>query len=133
MFHAACLKIFVLTYATVFGLWKELPTSLLLRRFVVRVVEASAKREWLVLNRKGPWEGYRLLPAFLCAHILIERERRLAGYEAGSQQWCHYSPLQKLEGEWVQVFGETVSGIVWVDRCYFLIWLMVALDTINQS
>ena len=21
--------------------------------------EASAKREWLVINRKGPWEGYR--------------------------------------------------------------------------
>ena len=39
----------------------------------------------LVMNRKGPWEGYRrqakrrlahcLLPSFLCAHIFIERER----------------------------------------------------------
>ena len=31
------------------------------------------------MNRKGPWEGYSrlarcLLPAFLCAHIFIERE-----------------------------------------------------------
>ena len=34
--------------------------SLLLRRFVFRMAEASAKREWLVMNRKGPWEGYRL-------------------------------------------------------------------------
>ena len=33
--------------------------SLLLRRFVFRMAEASAKREWLVMNRKGPWEGYR--------------------------------------------------------------------------
>ena len=23
------------------------------------MAEASAKREWLVMNRKGPWEGYR--------------------------------------------------------------------------
>ena len=33
--------------------------SLLLRRFVFRMVEASAKREWLVINHKGPREGYR--------------------------------------------------------------------------
>ena len=42
------------------------------------------------MNRKGPWEGYRrrakqrharcLLPAFLCAHIFVERET--SGYEA---------------------------------------------------
>ena len=46
--------------------------------------------ERLVMNRKGPWEGYRrqakrrlarcLLPAFLCAHIFVERET--SGYEA---------------------------------------------------
>ena len=46
------------------------------------------------MNRKGPWEGYRrqakrrlarcLLPAFLCAHIFIERET--SGYEAGEEQ-----------------------------------------------
>ena len=30
------------------------------------------------MNRKGPWEGYIcLLPAFLCAHIFISRERHL--------------------------------------------------------
>ena len=34
-------------------------TSLLLRRFVFRMAEASAKCEWLEMNRKGPWEGYR--------------------------------------------------------------------------
>ena len=33
-----------------------------------------------MMSRKGPWEGYNLLPAFLCAHILIERET--SGYEA---------------------------------------------------
>ena len=43
-----------------------------------------------MMNRKRPWEGYRrkakrrlarcLLPAFLCAHIFIERET--SGYEA---------------------------------------------------
>ena len=36
--------------------------------------QRRARNEWLVMNRKGPWEGYRrlahcLLPAFLCAHI----------------------------------------------------------------
>ena len=46
--------------------------------------------ELLVMNRKRPWQGYRrrakcrlarcLLPAFLCAHIFIERET--SGYEA---------------------------------------------------
>ena len=45
-----------------------------------------------MMNRKGPWEGYRrqanrrlarcLLPAFLCAYIFIERET--SGYEAGA-------------------------------------------------
>ena len=54
-------------------------------------------------------------------------------FEKSSQLWYHYSPHQTLEGEWVQVFGATISGIVWVDMRYFLIWLTVALDTINQS
>ena len=59
--------------------------SLLLRRFVFS--QCRGKR--LVMNRKRPWEGYRqqakrrlarcLLPAFLCAHIFIERET--CGYE----------------------------------------------------
>ena len=52
--------------------------------------QRRARNEWLVMNRKGPWEGYRrqakrrlarcLLPAFLCAHIFIKRET--SGYEA---------------------------------------------------
>ena len=33
--------------------------SLLLRRFVFRMVEASAKSELLVTNRKGPWKKKR--------------------------------------------------------------------------
>ena len=51
---------------------------------------SQGRGERLVMNRKGPWEGYRrqakrrlarcLLPAFLCAHIFIERET--SGYEA---------------------------------------------------
>ena len=55
----------------------------------------QGKGERLVMNRKGPWEGYRrrakrrlarcLLPAFLCAHILIERET--SGYEAGPRSF----------------------------------------------
>ena len=32
--------------------------SLLLRCFVFLIVEVSAKSERLVMNRKGPWEGY---------------------------------------------------------------------------
>ena len=70
--------------------------SLLLRRFVFFIVEASAKCKWLVMNRKGPLapdgkgtDGRRwwkrclarcLLPAFLCAHIFIDWET--SGYEA---------------------------------------------------
>ena len=59
-------------------------TFFLVRRFLFGV-EASAKREWLVTKRNGPWEGERravkrclarfLLPAFLCAQIFIERKR----------------------------------------------------------
>ena len=33
--------------------------SLLLRRFVFRIIELSAKSELLVMNRKEPWERYR--------------------------------------------------------------------------
>ena len=58
----------------------------LLWRFVFRVAEASAKRKWLVMNCKGPWEGYRrqakhvspvvsFPPSF--ARTFSSRERRL--------------------------------------------------------
>ena len=55
---------------------------LLCGRFVFRT-EASAKCQWLVTKRKGPWEGETrlirsLLPAslaFLHAQVFIERER----------------------------------------------------------
>ena len=53
--------------------------------------------ELLVMNRKGPWEGYRrqakrrlahcILPAFLCAHVFIERERETSGFEAGPKSF----------------------------------------------
>ena len=56
---------------------KSFASSLLLRRFAFLIIKATAKREWLVMNRKGPWEGYRRR-----AHIFIERET--SGYEAGS-------------------------------------------------
>ena len=57
--------------------------------------QRRARNEWLVMNRKEPWEGYRrqaklkgearcLLPAFLCAHIFIKRET--SGYEAAVGQ-----------------------------------------------
>ena len=51
--------------------------SLLLRRFVFRMVEASAKRRCVVMNRKGPWEGYRrpLSPYRIPLHAHFHRER----------------------------------------------------------
>ena len=54
--------------------------SLLLRRFVFRMAEESAKREWLVMNRKGPWEGYRrqsrpLSPSRLPLRVHFHRKR----------------------------------------------------------
>ena len=63
--------------------------------------QRRARNEWLVMNHKAPWEGYKrqakrlpdlvsfswqkslascLLPAFLCANIFIKRET--SGYEA---------------------------------------------------
>ena len=62
--------------------WSEI--SLPFRRFVFRMVEVSAKREWPVMNRNEPWEEKRrrakrlcplspsLLP--LCAHLHRERD-----------------------------------------------------------
>ena len=52
----------------------------------------AGRGERLVMNRRtGPWEGYRwqgearcLLPAFLCAHIFVEREA--SGYEAADMR-----------------------------------------------
>ena len=72
-------------FTTATSLTLQRPILLLLRRFVFLIVEASAKREWLVMNRRGPWEGYSFLPAFLCAHIFIERET--SGYEADNDQF----------------------------------------------
>ena len=58
-------------------------TSLLLRRFVFRMAEASVKR---VTGDEpqgtiGRVHACCLLPAFLCTHIFIKRET--SGYEAG--------------------------------------------------
>ena len=42
---------------------------------------SQGRGERLPMNRKGRWEGYRReAPAFLCAHIFIQRET--SGYEA---------------------------------------------------
>ena len=54
--------------------------SLLLRRFVFRIAEASAKRvtgdepQGTMGRVQTAGEARCLLPAFLCAHIFIERE-----------------------------------------------------------
>ena len=80
--------------------------SLLLRRFISRIVEASAKRERLVMNRKGPWKRYRwrakphvspvvsFPPSF--ARSFSSRERETSGYEAGVflclLDWCVVMP-----------------------------------------
>ena len=56
---------------------------------------SQGRAERLVMSRKGPWEGYRrqakrrlarrLLPAFLCVHMFIERET--SGCEAASRMF----------------------------------------------
>ena len=56
----------------------EIVNQLLLRRFVFRIVEANAKREWLVMNRKRRWEGSPVVsfpPSF--AFTFSSRERRV--------------------------------------------------------
>ena len=59
------------------------------KRFVFRMAEASAKRERLVMNRKGPREGYTAASEAshpLCPCRLPLRanciERETSGYEA---------------------------------------------------
>ena len=39
-------------------------------------------------------------------------------YQTWPIPWGHgyYSPLQQLLGEYVQAFGATTSGIIWVDK-----------------
>ena len=69
--------------------------SLLLSRFTVfRMVEASAKREWLVMNRKGPWEGYRRqakpVVSFPPSFARIFSSRETSGYEAASSEQCYW-------------------------------------------
>ena len=61
-------------------------TSLLLRRFVFRMAEASAKRmtgdePQGTMGRVQTAGARCLLPAFLCTYIFIKRET--SGYEAG--------------------------------------------------
>ena len=56
---------------------------------------SQGRGERLVMNHKGPWEGYRrqakprlacwLLPAFLCVHMFMERET--SGCEAASRMF----------------------------------------------
>ena len=92
--------------------------SLLLSRFTVfRMVEASAKREWLVMNRKGPWEGYRrqakpvvsFPPSF--ARIFSSRERDV---------WVRGSFFRAVLLTW----ENTRSSIIYVDfkRAYAKAW-----------
>ena len=61
--------------------------------------------------------------------VIVEKKRTI-----GLNQSDNGSPfpLQKLYGEWVQAFGETVCGIVWVDKDLLQL-VMVLKATINQS
>ena len=68
--------------------------SLLLRRFVIRMAEASAKR---VTGDEPQGTMGRVqtgLPAFLCAHIFIKRET--SGYEAAAGRPCYATPKTQL-------------------------------------
>ena len=72
--------------------------------------QRRAWNEWLVMNRKGPWEGYRrqakrrlarcVLPAFLCAHIF----RETSGYEAVTVMFCGRFPHQRTSERRAQKF-----------------------------
>ena len=56
----------------------EIVNQLPPQALVFRIVEASAKREWLVMNRKRRWEGSPVVsfpPSF--AFTFLSRERRL--------------------------------------------------------
>ena len=50
------------------------------------MAEASAKREWLVMNRKGPWEGYRRQTLSPSRLPLRAHRRETSGYEAAFGQ-----------------------------------------------
>ena len=82
----------------------------------LRFSQGRGKR--LVMNRKRPWEGYRqqakrrlvrcLLPAFLCVHIFIERERRLGTRQCQSQ-------VKKLQAYMMPHLRE-IMNISWKDK-----------------
>ena len=99
------------------------------------------------MDRKGPWEGYRrqakrrparcLLPAFLCAHIFIERET--SGYEAAEK----YSPKSCVlnfdtqmsssqSEEWIIVFTREKNDIS-NQNCERFFFTCEKSDTSNQK
>ena len=68
---------------------------------------------------------------FLMVHplVIVEITQQMAWTKQIKRR---HSPLQKLCGEWVQAFGETVCGIVWLDKDWLRL-VMVLKATINQS
>ena len=85
-------------------------TSLLLRRFVFLIVEASAKRVWLVMNRKRPWKGYRrrakpivsFPPSF--ARTFSSRERRLGTRQSQYHEFYQHKSAQTIRYQLFQKY-----------------------------
>ena len=51
--------------------------------------QRRARNEWLVMNRKGPWEGYRqqAKPVVSFPPFFARTSRETSGYEAGNVQF----------------------------------------------
>ena len=46
--------------------------------------QRRARNEWLVIHRKGPWEGYRRQPVVSFPPSFARTSRETSGYEAGA-------------------------------------------------
>ena len=96
---------------------QSLRVSLLLRRFVFSMVEASAKCEWPVMNRKGQWEGYRRevfpFPPSLRASFHRERDVWVRGCLGVKLEFSYIEPGQRT-----RVLKGTAwsKNMFWADR-----------------
>ena len=107
-------------------------TFLMVHPLVINIMYTWRTQKIYVQSRNPPSTPSTPTPlTFLMVHplVIVEITQQMAWTKQIKRR---HSPLQKLYGEWVQAFGETVCGIVWVDKdCLRLV--MVLKATINQS
>ena len=125
--------------------------------------QRQARSEWLVMNRKGLWKGYRrqakrrlarcLLPAFLCAHVLKRdawvRSRcnnvgpMLAEHDATILRWTnmlvqHYATMSDTLGQHggsviLRIFFRNFSNDQHNNWTYILLFIALVVSNLNLT